>query len=564
MAVLNGLRLRRAEALIDGLFENSFDAIAILGKDGRIDAANAGLAQLFGYTQQTLAEHTLSDLLSEEEEVILPTLKSTEGPPKYFEASGLRRDGSTFPVEFTVGAIRIGGNDGYIAIVRDISDRKSQQEQLRYQALHDALTDLPNRFLFNDRLDQALEASRRSGVPLAIIILDLDRFKEINDTLGHFVGDMLLRDVAGRLRNTVRKCDTVARLGGDEFAVILSSVASTETALELTERLMTSLCMPLKINGLVLDVEVSAGIAMFPEHATDRDKLLQCSDVAMYDAKEERTRIAIYNAARDRNSIRNLTLCGDLRSAIQNSHIFLEYQPKIDLRTGTVVGVEALARWTHEELGVVPPTEFVAHAERAGTIHQLTQLTLSQGFSQIAEWRRNNFDLTVSINLSARSLHDMTLPETLSRLLVEWDVKPEWITLEVTESTLIADPHKAMEVAERLADLGLRLAVDDFGTGYSSLAYLSSLPVTELKIDRSFVAQMLNSDRDLKIVQAIVDLAHNLALKVVAEGVENAHVLSRLARLGCDTAQGYFLGKPMSAARLAQMAEPRQLSSGVC
>jgi diguanylate cyclase (GGDEF)-like protein len=389
-------------------------------------------------------------------------------------------------------------------------------------------------------------------------MIDLDRFKEVNDTLGHQVGDMLLCDVGGRLREVLRKCDTVARLGGDEFAVLLPSVKDEADAHFLATRLARAVSDPFDCNGIVIEVGVSIGIALYPDHARDKENLLKCADVAMYAAKQEHAEVCVYSLTKDTNSIRNLTLTGELRRAIENRQIALAYQPKLDVRTGRVRRVEGLARWNHEQHGPIQATEFIAHAERTGLIHQLTTLTLDLGLQQLAEWQADDIDINVALNLSARSLHDSTLPEVLSQLLAKWHIDADRLTLEITESAIMIDPARAMRVAERLAALGIGLSIDDFGTGYSSLAYLSKLPVEELKIDRSFVLQMLHRDRDAAIVHSTIDLAHNLGLKVVAEGVESEDVLERLSDLGCDFAQGYFIGTPEapSSPALRQLLQP--------
>jgi diguanylate cyclase (GGDEF)-like protein/PAS domain S-box-containing protein len=556
LALTNALRLRRADELVRGVFENSFDAIAIFGDDGAIETANDALLELFGYPANALTGRSVFDLLSEGADALRDALAANDGTRRFLEGIGRRRDGSSFPVEIAVGKVQPADETRSIAVVRDISDRRSQQEQLRRQALHDALTDLPNRALFGDRLAHAIAAADRNRQPIAVIFLDLDRFKEINDTLGHFTGDMVIREVANRLREAVRKCDTVARLGGDEFAVLLPQISGEREARDLAERLVRALIKPILVGDILLDIGISAGVAVHPSHAADGDRLMQCADVAMYSAKARSGGVAIYEPSMDHNSLRNLTMVADLRQAIANGDIFLVYQPKIDLRSGRVTGVEALARWTHDKHGIVPPNEFVVHAERTGLIQQLTLLTLGLGLNQLAEWSDEHLDLAIAVNLSARSLHDSALPELLVRSLDHWGIEPARLTLEITESALMLDPKKALRVAERLAAIGIRLAIDDFGTGYSSMAYLSCLPVSEIKIDKSFVLQMLDRERDLKIVQSTVHLAHNLGVRVVAEGVENEQTLARLRDLGCDVAQGYFIGKPMNPNIISGLPAP--------
>ena len=547
LAMINALRLNRADALIKGVFENSFDAIAIIAADGRIEAANDGLARLFGRDIEDLRGNALASLLSDGADRLGSALVASGPVQRDLEATALREDGSTFPVEINIGTIVIGGEHIYVAIVRDITERRRQQDALRHQALHDALTGLPNRILFDDRLEHAIEAADRCGEPLAVLLLDLDRFKEVNDTLGHHAGDQLLRDVAARLREAVRKCDTVARLGGDEFAVLFPHVGSEADAWDLTKRLLDALTHPFELNGLPFDVAVSTGIALYPQHATDKDRLLQYADVAMYAAKREQLGVSLYDPAQDSNCVQNLMLRGELRKAIDQQRIFLMYQPKLDLESGRITGVEALARWHHDEYGAVTPAEFVTEAERTGLIGPLTALTLDLGLRQIAAWRAQGIELTLALNVSAQNLQDPRLPELVAEALARWRVEPQWVTLEITESALWRNLHQALAVAEALAALGVRLSIDDFGTGFTSISHLMSMPVSELKIDKSCVLHMLEREKHARIVQSTIDFAHNLGLKVVAEGVENPQILSRLRTLGCDVAQGYLLGKPMLA-----------------
>jgi diguanylate cyclase (GGDEF)-like protein/PAS domain S-box-containing protein len=548
LAVINALRLKRADALVTGVFENSFDAIAIIGGDGRIESANNGLARLFGCEPDALRGGSFFALLAEDGAERLRPVLVPDGPAQRdLETTAVRADGATFPVEINVGTIAIGGDYNYVAIVRDITERRRQQEMLEHQALHDALTRLPNRLLFDNRLEHAIAAAERGGEPLAVLLIDLDRFKEVNDTLGHHAGDQLLRDVAARLCEAVRKGDTVARLGGDEFAVLFPAVGSEALAWELTGRLLEALGRPFELNGLPFDVAVSTGIALYPQHATDKDRLLQYADVAMYAAKREQVGVSLYDPARDGHSLQNLMLPGELRKAIEQHRIFLMYQPKLDLETGRITGVEALARWNHEEYGAITPARFVIEAERTGLIGPLTALTLDLGLSQIAAWRAQKMDLTLALNLSAQYLQDPSLPDLMAAALERWQVRPEWVTLEITESALWRNLHQALEVAERLAAMGVRLSIDDFGTGFTSISHLMSMPVSELKIDKSCILHMLEREKHGRIVQSTIDFAHNLGLKVVAEGVENAQILARLRDLGCDVAQGYLLGKPMLA-----------------
>jgi diguanylate cyclase (GGDEF)-like protein len=418
-----------------------------------------------------------------------------------------------------------------------------------HQALHDPLTGLPNRELFADRVGQAIRTADRQLRPAALLLLDLDRFKDVNDTLGHHHGDRLLGKVATRLTRALRGVDTVARLGGDEFAVLLPDVGA-DGAPAVADKLRAALHRPLTLDGVGLDLDASIGIAVYPDHGGDAAELLQHADVAMYAAKQTHAGFVVYHPAVDQHSPRRLALLGGLRRALERDELVLHYQPKADLHSGQVRGAEALVRWQHPAHGLLGPGEFIPLAERTGLIHPLTRWVLDTALRQAAEWRRAGHRLSIAVNISTRSLLDRDFPEQVAERLAAFKVPPGSLVLEVTESAVMADPALALDVLGRLHALGVGLAVDDFGTGYSSMAYLKALPVDELKVDRSFVGHMTTSNSDAVIVRSTIDLGHNLGLHVVAEGVENRATWEQLAALGCDTAQGYHLGRPMPAAEL--------------
>jgi diguanylate cyclase (GGDEF)-like protein len=435
---------------------------------------------------------------------------------------------------------------------------RHQAEVNEHQALHDALTDLPNRTLFHDRVGQALAVARREHLPAAVMIMDLDRFKEVNDTLGHASGDELLEQAGVRLRAALRESDTVARLGGDEFGVLLPKVVDSAAAASVARKLRAALEEPFTIHGLALQIEASVGIALYPEHGDDVHSLLQRADVAMYVAKEQPGGCEIYAKERDEYSPDRLTMLTELRRAIDQGELVLHYQPKADLRTGDVHGAEALVRWSHPVRGLIPPDEFIPLAQKTGVIVPLTFFVLNEALRQCRTWQLEGVDLCVGVNLSARNLLDVHLPDTVGELLGRWEVSPSLLELEITESTILADPIRAMHVLSRLGGMGVRLAIDDFGTGYSSLAYLKRLPVDELKIDKSFVQGMEDDENDAVIVRSTIDLGRNLGLRVVAEGVETATAWQQLLALGCDVAQGYYLSRPVPAAELAAWVRARR------
>jgi len=425
----------------------------------------------------------------------------------------------------------------------------SASGRLRRQAEHDDLTGLANRSVLLERTGLAL-AHLRPGTTTALLLIDLDRFKEVNDTLGHDHGDRLLVDVAERLAGAVRRGDTLARLGGDEFAMLAVELPTRAAVVELAKRVQEALRRPFAIGGVTVELDASIGIALAPEHARNVTTLIQRADVAMYAAKRAGSGIETYAADRDPHSPERLALGGELRRAIAGDELELHYQPKVELASGTVTGVEALVRWRHPQRGLLPPNEFIPLAERTGAIAPLTHWVLDAALAQCAAWRRTGVDLSVAINLAGANVVDALLPSYVAELLARHDVPGHRLECEISEHTVMAEAQRALDVLGRLRALGVRLSLDDFGTGNASLAYLKRLPLDEVKIDRSFVMGMADDAGDAVIVRSTIDLARNLGLTVVAEGVETEAVLDRLAGLRCDTAQGYFLSRPLPSAEL--------------
>jgi diguanylate cyclase (GGDEF)-like protein len=428
------------------------------------------------------------------------------------------------------------------------------ESRAMHDATHDSLTGLPNRVLFRDRLEQALNLARLQGLSLAVLLLDLERFKEINNTLGHYNGDKVLKQVATRLGSLVQGQDTFARMGGDEFAYLLREVGGRQDIEKLVAKIQKAMIPPYAIEGLNLEVQVSIGAATFPENGNDGDTLIQRADVARYVAKEDRRGFVVYTHKLDQYSPQRLTLMGELRQGIVNEEFFLVYQPQVRNAGGAIRSAEALVRWRHYKHGVVPPDEFIPLAERTGLIKDLSRFILNKVLQQMAEWIGDGLEIHTSVNLSAHDLLDPELPDVLAGLLASYDVPSALLVLEITETAIIADPERALQVMSRLADMGVKLSIDDFGTGYSSLSSLKEMPVSEIKIDRSFVMDMMNSGNDAAIVQATIGLAHNLGLEVVAEGVETREVADRLTELGCDIFQGFYFSRPIPPAELAALA----------
>ena len=421
---------------------------------------------------------------------------------------------------------------------------------LRAEANTDGLTRLANRRHFLRRLERATHHADPKERSAALLVIDLDHFKELNDTLGHHVGDLLLAQLGPRLHEAIREVDTLARLGGDEFAVILTELPDRDAASRVAQRIQAALDEPFILEGLAVHVGASIGIALFPDHGHDATDLLQRADVAMYQAKQERTGWELYDAERDLHSRDRLALAGELRDALLDGQLVLHYQPKADLQTGRVIGVEALVRWQHPQRGLLDPDAFVAMAEQAGLMRRLTAYVLDAALAQAACWREQGRQLTVAVNVSATDLVDARFPDEVEALLARHRVPAEDLQLEVTENTIMSDPKRALDSLALLSETGVSISLDDYGTGYSSLAYIKRLPIRELKIDRSFVFNMDTDPQDATIVRSTIELANNLNLRVVAEGVETETNWTTLGEMGAALAQGYLLTKPLPASEL--------------
>jgi len=417
-----------------------------------------------------------------------------------------------------------------------------QALELEHHSLHDSLTGLPNRSLLRSRIEGALAtASVQEGRGLIVMLLDLDHFKEINDTLGHGHGDHVLTEVAGRLAASLREGDVVARLGGDEFALLLTEDTTQAEAVALARRVLDAVSEPVDVEGVTLRVGGSIGIAVWPEHGTDVDTLLRRADIAMYVAKSGRTGIELYHPDQDRHTPARLSLAGELRQALDQRDLLVQYQPQSDMVNGRIVGVEALVRWRHRERGLLGPDEFVGLAESTGLIAPMTLMVLDASLAQLRSWDRLGLDLNMAINLSTRNLLDRDLPDQIHQRLRAHAIPAARLEIEITESMVAADPDRVSTVLRRIHALGVRITLDDFGTGYSSLANLRDLPVQRLKVDRSFVSGMVAGHQDAVIVASTIDMAQRLGLTVVAEGVEDAGTWEALRVAGCDLAQGYAL-----------------------
>lgn len=428
---------------------------------------------------------------------------------------------------------------------------ESETAALEYQALHDPLTELPNRKLLNNRLQQEILRSERNKKPLVLIMSDLDHFKEINDTLGHHVGDIVLQQAAIRLFRTFRKTDSVARLGGDEFGILLPET-SLKQARKISKKVVEAFEIPFVVEGHRLSLGISMGLAESPVHGNDVNILVQRADVAMYVAKRNNLGFSVYDPDQDTHSVGRLALMSEFRSAIEDQSLELAFQPKVNIRTREIIGAEALLRWNHPGRGYIEPDEFIPLAEQTGLIKPLTSWVLAQAVEQCMAWRKIWPEFNMAVNLSVRNLHDAALLDQVRELIDIYKMPPSCLTLEITEGHIMTDPMRARETLETLNMMGIALSIDDFGTGYSSLSYLKQLPVNELKIDKSFVMEMTEDENDAVIVKATIDLAHNLGLRTVAEGVVDQQTWNVLESLNCDIAQGYFISPPVSAADFIQ------------
>ena len=427
------------------------------------------------------------------------------------------------------------------------SEMRSHAEAKAYEASHDALTGLGNRSLLQELAGRTMATAAERGTQCALLIVDLDHFKEINDTLGHAAGDLLLSQVGQRIAAAVPQADAVCRLGGDEFAVLLGGVARAEDADGVASELLRVLAEPAVFEGLRLSVEGSVGIACAPQDAATFDELLKRADVALYQAKDTRGAFAHYSAERDESSLHRLALAAELRAALAEDQLVVHFQPQYELRTRTLIGAEALVRWQHPERGLLPPSEFISAVEQSGLIRSFTLTVLEKAIAEAAAWSGSGRPMSVAVNLSARNLLDRELPADVARVLQRHGLAPERLVLEITETTMMSELEVVEEVLAQLRRLGVELSVDDFGTGYSSLAFLQRVQVNEVKVDRSFVAGLADSDSDRALVRATVQLAHSLGARAVGEGVEDEALAAVLRELGCDYGQGYHLGRPMPA-----------------
>jgi diguanylate cyclase (GGDEF)-like protein/PAS domain S-box-containing protein len=557
--------LRESEAHFRSVVEQASDSFYIHDGDGRFIDVNQHGCNSLGHTREQLLSMSFLDIdvdMSSDELAHLQR-QVANGAPIVVESRHRRRDGTTFPVEIRMGPIKIDGEEYLLSLVRDVSERKALEEHIQHLAFHDSLTHLPNRAMFNRQLQHAILQAQRYNKRLAVLFIDLDRFKNINDTLGHDAGDRLLQEMARRLSMCLRGSDIaqqpagasmVARLGGDEFVILVEEVTDTGRISEVANRLLATMVREYLLEGQLIHMTASIGISVFPEDGHNEFSLMKHADIAMYRAKASgKNAFQFYSSQMDVHSTRLLALESGLRRAIEREELTLHYQPKVDVHTGRVSGVEALVRWKHPDLGLVPPAHFIPLAEETGLIIPLSKWVLREACAQSMAWRSQGLPpVRIAVNLSARQFIDDNLPEQTAKTLQETGMDPALLEFEITESMMMYNTDKTIEVLSAFRRLGIRIAIDDFGIGYSSLSHLKQFPIDIIKMDRSFVKDIPADQADAAIADAIIAMGKRLGIRVVAEGVETHAQLVFLRERGCDEIQGYYFSKPLPAGEFAR------------
>ncbi|MDR3436163.1 EAL domain-containing protein [Telmatospirillum sp.] len=558
--------LRDSEERLRLLAENATDTISRFNLDGVYLDVSSSAFRLLGYHENELLGRSVYEFFHPTD---IPTLKGmrdtlVNNPKSQILPHRYRhKDGLYIWIESNIQAVRDASGQvvEFVAVSRDITERKQADARIEFLAHHDPLTNLPNRLLGKDRLELAVARAERSGTKAALLFLDLDQFKKVNDSLGHSVGDALLQAVSTRLQGCLRESDTLSRQGGDEFLILIEELHDVEAASRVAEALLDGLSSPFTLDDQELYISGSIGIAVYPDDGSDFDTLLKKADTAMYHAKDVgRNAFRFFTDQMNVDTTEYLNLRNGLRRALERQEFVLHYQPQVSLRNGDIVGVEALIRWQHPDLGLIPPGRFIPVAEDSGLIVPVGAWVLKEACQQAAAWHKMGFEgLVVAVNLSAAQFKRGDLLSNISSALAESALDPECLELELTESILISDTNKVLSMVDRLKQLGVKLSIDDFGTGYSSLAYLKRFHVDKLKIDQSFVRDITSDANDAAIVYAIVQMARSLGLATIAEGVENEQALAALRDQGCDEAQGFFFARPMPAAELEEfLRQPRQ------
>ena len=560
----------RERALFRAMIDQVPDYLFVKDLDSRFVVANKMVAADLGLEPEALIGKTDLDLHSpalaarffaDEQQVIASEQPALDIEEFIIHPSGRQKFLSTSKVPLRNSA---GEVIGIVGISRDVTERKQAAAQIQHMAHHDALTDLPNRALLMDRLDQAVAKARRDMTAVAVIFLDLDKFKSINDSLGHAIGDRFLKELSARMARSVRASDTVARLSGDEFVILVDEETPERLGRvsSVIERLKAAIAEPVKIDSHMLKVSCSVGISLYPKDGSNPEALITNADAAMYHAKAlGRDEVVFYNASMNEESHQRRQLQDGLRRALSRNEFFLDYQPQLDLNTGRVRAVEALLRWTHPELGLVMPAQFIPLAEENGTIVEIGEWVLREACRQQRAWQDADLGLiVVSVNVSARQFREKRFADRVRAAIADYSVEPRFLELELTESMLVDDIEQAVATMRELESLGVRFAIDDFGVGYSSLSALKNFPVARLKMDRSLVDNLARDQRDRSIARAVIAMAKKLELRVIAEGVETDEQLAFLKANQCDEAQGYFVGRPMPPDSIAAIMRSRRIA----
>ncbi|MBI3903860.1 MAG: EAL domain-containing protein [Nitrosomonadales bacterium] len=544
------------------VFVSSMEAIVITDAGNNIIQVNKAFTEITGYSPEEVIGKNPRVLKSGRHDqefyrdmwdALLRT-GSWQG-----EVMDRRKSGEIYPKWLAISVVRDGAGAirNYIALFSDITERKASYERIQYLAHFDALTHLPNRTLLNDRVELAIAGAKRDQRRLAVIFLDLDRFKNVNDSLGHHVGDLLLQAVAERLKNCVRESDTISRLGGDEFVVLLNGILDQNDAVNVAQKVLNTLSNPFDLEGHEVRIGASLGISIYPDNGPDSSELFKNADAAMYDAKKNgRNNFRLFSTPMNNETLEQISLENDLWRALKNKEFILHYQPQIDILTGKVIGAEALIRWQHPDKGLIPPVRFIPIAEENGLIAPIGEWVLNEACAQNKKWQDEGLiKIPVAVNLSALQFHQKNIKETIACALHDSGLEPGYLELEITESVTMKEVETTVRTLNEIKLMGVLISIDDFGTGYSSLSYLKRFPIDKLKVDRSFVRDLISDPDDAAIVRSIIGMGHGLRLKVIAEGVETAEQLAFLRESRCDEIQGYYFSHPLGAQDFAAFVE---------
>ncbi|MFV8826235.1 EAL domain-containing protein [Alkalihalobacterium sp. APHAB7] len=557
-------RLKESEELFRKLVDQAADSFFLSNSEGQILDVNTAACNQLGYSREELLNLSIKDIVSLSADKLATVYEKVAKRKSYnYEHGMLRKDGSVFPADTNVGLIHIGDRTLYLGLSRDISDRKKAEKQMEHMAYHDSLTGLPNRWYIHTYIKRYLTEERTQDEKLAFLLLDLDHFKVINDSLGHQAGDLLLQQVAKRLHYSISQDDTLARLGGDEFIIVLPNLKDHREAVTVCEKIMKAMEDPFFIEGQNFKVSTSIGVSIVPDHGEDIHTLIQNADIAMYSSKEQgRNSFRFFNKVMKDSAQKRMEMEISLRQALEKNEFILHYQPKLNLKTGTIYGMEALIRWQKEDNKLIYPGQFIELAEETGLIIPIGEWVLREACKQCKIWNDAGHPLTVSVNLSAQQFQKHDLTEMIAKIIEETGLNPNALELELTESTVMKEPKQATYMLQQLKELGVSISIDDFGTGFSSLSYLNQFPIDTLKIDRSFIYDAHENKANQSIASAIISLAHSLGLNVVAEGVENEEQLKFLKTKQCDAVQGYFVGKPMGGELVLDYI--KKTACGIC